>query len=123
MALRLLVTGSRDWHDYNCIDHYLRVFYEAAGSNPASILVHGACPRGADEIAQRIWLFNGLQDEPHPAQWDLYGKKAGFLRNKEMVTLGADYCLAFIKNKSRGASHTASLAEQAGIDTMRIEMP
>jgi hypothetical protein len=37
-----------------------------------------------------------------------------------MVNLGADLVLAFIRNGSRGASHTADLAEQAGIETRRF---
>lgn len=117
---RILVTGSRDWNNYDTINFALGTAWGQL--NGPTILVHGACPTGADTIAEEIWIGQGLPVEPHPADWDKHGKKAGFLRNQEMVDLGAAICLAFIKDSSKGATHTANLAEKAGIYTVRFVM-
>lgn len=115
--MRILVTGSRTWQDVdtirNVLGGYLRDY-------PGSVVVSGACPNGADAIAEFIAEEHGAEVERHPAEWDLYGKRAGFVRNGQMVNLGADLCLAFIKNNSKGATMTADMAEQEGIQTKRF---
>lgn len=116
---RILVTGSRDWLDTAMVWQALA---EAVRDLPADrevVLVSGACPRGADALAEDWGRKYGATVEQHPANWSLEGKRAGFIRNARMVNLGADVCLAFIRNGSRGASHTARLAEEAGIETRR----
>ncbi|MDQ2811521.1 MAG: DUF2493 domain-containing protein [Actinomycetota bacterium] len=114
MSRRILVTGSRTWAGTTVIRAALARYY-----HPAAILVSGACPRGADAIAEHIWRSWGGQVERHPADWDRYGKSAGFRRNAEMVTAGAAVCLAFIRDESHGATHTADLAEAARIPVER----
>ncbi|WP_031467140.1 SLOG family protein [Sciscionella sediminilitoris] len=114
-ARRILVTGSRDWTDTTTIQTALA---EQWGDGKA-VLVHGACPRGADRIAHYLWSAWGGRVETHPADWQAHGRAAGSRRNAEMVAAGAQICLAFICDGSTGASHTAALAETAGIPTHR----
>ena len=75
---------------------------------------------GADTMAGQWAGVQFLQEEVHPADWDKYGKRAGFVRNAEMVALGADICVAFIKNNSKGATMCADLAEKSGILALRV---
>lgn len=125
--MRILVTGSREWGDRNAIGEAL--YAEINKTDDTEIvIVHGACPSGADRMAadfcesEAVWFEGGRQslaEERHPANWRDLGKRAGFVRNEHMVDLGADVCLAFIRNGSRGALHTAALAEKAGIPVRR----
>lgn len=117
---RILVTGSRDWDDHDMVRANLAT---AVFQKVPAVIVHGACPSGADAIASwwiRQHRIIGLTEERHPADWRANGKAAGPIRNAHMVNLGADLVLAFIRNGSRGASHTAALAEQAGIPVRRF---
>lgn len=115
-AGRILITGSRTWNDWATIRRVLRASYR-----PGAILVSGACPKGADAMCERAWAQMGGRLERHPADWERHGLQAGHVRNREMVLLGADECLAFIRDRSPGATATAALAERAGIPVARYE--
>lgn len=119
--MRILVTGSRDWADRHTLKHAL-LDYEAEPPAQTTVVV-GACPTGADLLAEWYAVDWQWEVERHPADWKTYGKAAGFRRNAEMVALGADVCLAFIRNGSRGATHCADLAEKAGIPVRRFLDP
>lgn len=113
---RVLVTGSRSWTDVRT----LRAALAAQWGDGSAVLVSGGCPRGADRVAETLWTRWGGTVERHPADWSRHGRAAGPRRNAAMVTAGADVCLAFIRDDSRGASHTARLAEAAAIATHRF---
>jgi hypothetical protein len=126
---RVLVTGSRTWTDEAAISDALRPHF-----TPGAVLVSGACPEGADEIAERVWAGWGGHVEQHPADWTQHPRAAGFIRNGEMVQAGADVAVAAIEpcsdpkctraepHGSHGGSHCAGLAEAAGIPVERLEV-
>lgn len=71
----------------------------------------------------REWCeqWSSISEERHPADWDAYGKSAGYRRNAEMVSLGADLCIAFVvPGKSKGTQHTIDLARKAGIEVQEV---
>lgn len=112
---RVLITGSRTWTDNTIIRNALA---DVRQQHPDAVLVHGDA-RGADRIAAAIWRSWGMAVEAYPADWRRHGRAAGMLRNQAMVAAGADLCLAFIRDRSRGATHCADLAARAGIPTWR----
>jgi hypothetical protein len=120
---RVLVTGSRDWTDWDTFAAALAAEASLAASQGRElVVVHGHARKGADAYADAWAYRNRAAVERHPAAWRLHGvynPQAGLARNRKMVGLGADVCLAFIREGSRGASHCARLAEEAGIPTNR----
>lgn len=54
--------------------------------------------------------------EKYPAQWDIYGKQAGVLRNLQMITEGKpDVVVAF-----PGGAGTANMVRQARAYRIRV---
>lgn len=115
--MRVLITGSRDWVNESRM-RAVFVELDKRARKPIT-LVHG-CARGADRMAGKIAEELGWVVEEHPADWDTYGKRAGLLRNEEMVTRGADLCLAFPMPSSRGTYHCMRLARLAEIEVRTV---
>jgi hypothetical protein len=123
--MRVLITGSRTWTDHDAIHTVLdAIAKEAFAAGDTEVVVVHGCASGADTLAD-LWVRRNaaqwpVRAERYPAQWKRYGKRAGMVRNARMVRLGADVCLAFIKDGSRGATSCADLAEDHSIRTERF---
>lgn len=132
--MRVLVSGSRDWPSHLSVWRVLDGLVTEADEwmepdefgntlpKRSFVVVHGDCPTGADRFAKEWCAVAWLEDEPHPANWIRHGRMAGPMRNKEMVDLGADVCVAFLHANSRGTASTIRLARAAGIPT-RVYIP
>jgi hypothetical protein len=115
LSARVIVCGSRRWHDRTVIADTLNALVlEHDWRFPDPVIVHGAA-RGADRLAEDEAGKAGLLTEAHPADWDAHGKRAGVLRNEHMASLGADLCVAFWDGQSTGTAHMMRTAEAHGI--------
>lgn len=128
MTIRILVTCSRSWRDWPLMKTELGRVHDRY---PDAVLVHGDSPKG-DRDAAGIWRGLGGEVEAWPADWKNcdadcrhrggnHCPYAGLRRNLAMVESSPVLCLAFINRASRGASHCAQAAEDAGIPTVRYE--
>jgi hypothetical protein len=125
---RVLVTGSRGWANREFIFDVLDACRE--GVTGGMVVIHGACPSGADAIAAR-WVADTFRSkatgarvaaEPYPADWGRWRGRAGMIRNQQMVDKGADVCYAFFWNgaANKGTADCAQRAEDAGIFVRRF---
>ena len=100
--MRVLICGGRDYTgNVSCLDMI-----------DISILIHGGA-RGADQRASEWARENGIHTASVPALWDQMGKSAGYARNRAMLLLQPEYCVAFPGGK--GTAMMISLCEKAGI--------
>jgi hypothetical protein len=126
----ILVTGGRKRLDRDTIWNDLDKRVPAAGDTLT--IRHGACPSGADHHAH-TWCeeFAGHHDnqgitiaeDPRPADWKQHGKRAGMIRNGEMVRLGADQVLAYPDPDSVGTYGCVDLAVRARIPVVVNRLP
>lgn len=105
----VLACGSRDWTDREVIARRLYAFHD-----PDLQVIHGAAP-GADTIAGDEAEALMLTVRAYPADWKQHGKRAGILRNIQMLDERPDLVIAFQINGSRGTQHTIDEARRRGI--------
>ena len=112
--MRVLICGGREWRNREIILEVLREVVEIFGQDVT--VVDGTC-RGADELGHVAATLLGLRTERYPANWERYGKRAGHLRNQQMLDTGLDLVLAFHTNlaASQGTADMVARAKKAGV--------
>ena len=94
----ILFTGSRNWPHYLQVLTVMRRLHDLLGPYTA---MHGAA-RGLDTFVGIAAKVLDLPEDPNPANWDLYGKAAGSLRNTAMLKKKPVVVVAFWHGQSRG---------------------
>lgn len=79
--MNVLITGDRNWTDFDFLSEKLDIIHKA---RPIRLLKHGKA-RGADSCGGRWARARGIAVREYPAQWDLHGKAAGYVRNRQML--------------------------------------
>jgi len=105
--LAVAIVGSRSFDDYNSLCRFLLIVLL-----PRQIryVVSGGA-KGADSLAERFAEEFHCDIKVFPAEWRIYGPKAGYLRNHDIVE-SCDICFAFWDGSSKGTAHTIQLCEE-----------
>src|SRR5574338_295009 len=82
MSINVVVTGGRDYADEAHV--FERLDYVAELYGGVARLAHGACS-GADTLAVRWATSRGVPLAAYPAKWREYGRRAGPMRNADML--------------------------------------
>jgi hypothetical protein len=110
--MRTIIAGSRSISSLAIVEQAMDQALILCGIVP-SMVISGTA-RGADQLGEQWAAGRGIEVEKYPADWDRYGKSAGYIRNKEMAD-NADALVAIWDGESKGTSHMIDLAEAAGL--------
>lgn len=108
--MRVIIAGGREFNDYSLLssvcDHMLQ--------NQHYIEIISGTARGADKLGERYAKERGYKIIPFEANWQLYGKAAGYKRNQLMAE-NANALIAFWDGKSKGTKHMIDIATKKGL--------
>lgn len=104
--MKTIIAGSRTITDLRLIE----LVIEQSQFNITEVVCGGA--RGVDELGRK-WAGNGnkIPVKLFPAQWDTFGKSAGYKRNVQMAEY-ADALIAIWDGESKGTKHMIDIAHK-----------
>lgn len=113
--MRILVCGGRNFWQPSKVNRALAHLHATRG---ITLLIHGAAP-GADKLADDWAKAAGVERLPFPADWAGLGKRAGPVRNQQMLDEGApDAVVAF-----PGGDGTRDMVRRAKACGLRVWRP
>jgi len=101
--VKVAVVGSRDYPNLEQVRAFV-------ASLPEGTEVFTGGARGVDRAAELTARAHHLRVVVVVAQWHVYGKKAGYIRNAELVAQ-VDKVVAFWYAGSKGTAHVIRCAE------------
>lgn len=81
--------------------------------NRKIVLIVSGGAQGADKLAEKFAEDNKIDKLIFKAEWDLYGPRAGMIRNEDIVK-NSDVVIAFWDGKSKGTNN--SIGHAKGMD-------
>lgn len=113
--MKVIIAGGRDF-----------VYYEKLKQSCDKILINqkdveivSGNANGADKLGKKYANDNDYKLSVFPAEWDKYGKSAGYKRNQQMAEY-SDCLIAFWDGKSRGTKHMIKVAKNLNLNVRVI---
>lgn len=109
-TLRIIIAGSRRFDNYN----FMRAKLRRVDIGNYDVTVISGTAKGADRLGEQWAKNHKFNIERYPANWSMYGKTAGIIRNRQMAE-HADMCVVFWDGESKGTLNMIQTARDVGI--------
>ena len=109
--MKLIIAGSRGFEDFDSLERAVLVFLKQNRKTGEPVEIISGRARGVDQLGEKFARKYGLKIIKMPAEWDRYGKSAGYRRNAEMAEI-ASHCIIFWDGQSKGSKHMADLTKE-----------
>lgn len=128
--MKVLISGDRRWGKWSSeLKNYsdsaqVVLVSRVIWSLPESSIVIEGEARGADELSRIYAEERGLEVRKFPADWDKYGKRAGPVRNLQMLDDGRPDILIYFHDdlaNSKGTGHMVREAMKARVKVFRYD--
>ena len=110
----VVIAGGRDFNDYELLKRKCDYYLKNKVDQGYTIVIVSGQARGADALGERYAKERNYQISSHPADWDRYGKSAGYRRNVNMANI-SNALIAFWDGKSLGTGHMIQIAKDKGL--------
>lgn len=122
---RIIIAGSRQFNDYHkMLTELDNIGIHLMNTIEPIEIVSGHAP-GADTLGERFAKYYGYHLKIFPADWNIYGKAAGPIRNEQMAKYASEadrgILVAFPIGESKGTRNMIKLAKQYGLEVNVIE--
>lgn len=111
---RVIVAGGRNFQDEVLMRNKLDFYLDEVSKTHEIRIVCGKA-RGADILGAQYALDHNYAVDMYPADWNKFGKSAGYKRNVIMAN-NADALVAFWDSESLGTKHMIDVAKAKGLD-------
>ena len=105
---KVIIAGTRNFNDYNLLKKKLD---KILSNITDDIVIVSGKARGADTLGEKYAKEKGYQIAEFPADWEKFGRSAGYKRNVQMAEY-ADACVCFWDGRSPGTKHMIDIANQ-----------
>lgn len=112
--MKIIIAGTRTFEDYDYLKEIIDKYKDSIDT-----IISGTA-RGADSLGERYAIENNIKLEKYPADWNKYGKSAGYKRNELMAEKG-DMLIAFWDGKSKGTMHMINIMRNLKKDLRVIQ--
>lgn len=106
---KVIIAGGRDFNNYDLLER--KCDQILSNKDPTELEIVSGTARGADKLGEVYAAYRNINIKRFPANWDLYKKAAGYIRNKDMAEY-ADALIAFWDRISKGTFNMIELAKK-----------